>query len=119
MPVVLFNCCEPEAIDLALAELQAHHMLPNPQKEGADVEASIASAIRWGAYANRLTAVSSDWTLASSETAQPLRTDVTPNQYAQSFAQRWVHDYGLSVVGGCCGITPEHIAVLKTTLQAN
>lgn len=118
---MLFNCCEPEAIDLALAELQSHHLLPDPKspkRAEAVVDATIGT-IRWGAYANRLTVVAPDWTMASSETAQPLRTDVTPKEYAQSFAHRWVHNYGLSVVGGCCGITPEHIAALKATLQAN
>ncbi|MEC8230891.1 MAG: homocysteine S-methyltransferase family protein [Pseudomonadota bacterium] len=40
-----------------------------------------------------------------------LREDVSPDKY-RSFAERWV-DAGASVIGGCCGIGPEHIAELN------
>lgn len=36
---------------------------------------------------------------------------LTPNELADSLV-RFVDDYGLNLVGGCCGTTPEHIRVL-------
>ncbi len=37
--------------------------------------------------------------------------DLTPRQLAEHQA-RFVTEYGLSVVGGCCGTTPEHLAAV-------
>jgi 5-methyltetrahydrofolate--homocysteine methyltransferase len=37
--------------------------------------------------------------------------DLTPAQLAEHHA-RFVAEYGVSVVGGCCGTTPEHIAAV-------
>jgi 5-methyltetrahydrofolate--homocysteine methyltransferase len=37
--------------------------------------------------------------------------DVSPQQLAEHHA-RFVTDYGVSVVGGCCGTTPEHISAV-------
>jgi methionine synthase I (cobalamin-dependent) len=39
---------------------------------------------------------------------------ISPAAYAAE-AQKWVAD-GVKVVGGCCGIGPEHIRVLKEVL---
>ncbi|WP_028581107.1 homocysteine S-methyltransferase family protein [Desulfogranum japonicum] len=41
---------------------------------------------------------------------------LTPEQYAQEM-KRFVTDYGVSVVGGCCGTTPEHTRELVKTLK--
>jgi S-methylmethionine-dependent homocysteine/selenocysteine methylase len=38
-----------------------------------------------------------------------------PETYA-AHAQRWV-DAGATIVGGCCGTTPAHIATLRRRLQ--
>jgi len=37
---------------------------------------------------------------------------IPPNEFRQ-FAARWVAE-GVQVIGGCCGLSPEHIAVLKS-----
>ncbi|HEX3426670.1 MAG TPA: methionine synthase [Acidimicrobiales bacterium] len=37
--------------------------------------------------------------------------DLTPEQLA-SHQARFITDYGLSVIGGCCGTTPEHLAAV-------
>ena len=39
---------------------------------------------------------------------------ISPAAYAAE-AQKWVAD-GVQLVGGCCGIGPEHIRVLKEVL---
>ena len=41
---------------------------------------------------------------------------LTPEQYAKEM-KRFVEDYGVSVVGGCCGTTPEHTRRLVETLK--
>ena len=93
-----------------------------------------------GAYANRLTPVDPKWTLEGSEEAQPMRYDLSPKQYAE-FVKRWHGDCGnghhtcgakggddshtstitdeiggLQLIGGCCGIGPEHISALNKQL---
>lgn len=42
--------------------------------------------------------------------------DITPEQYADA-ALSWV-DRGVQIIGGCCGIRPQHIALLKERLPA-
>ena len=42
--------------------------------------------------------------------------DVTPGKFAQ--AMRGILAAGARVIGGCCGTTPEHIAALRTALDA-
>jgi 5-methyltetrahydrofolate--homocysteine methyltransferase len=37
--------------------------------------------------------------------------DLTPDQLAEHHA-RFISEYGVSVVGGCCGTTPEHLAAV-------
>ena len=70
-----------------------------------------------GAYANRLTAIPSDWTLAGSEEAQAMRSDLDPQQYYRDFVLHWVRDLQVRLVGGCCGMTPEHIKSLHDGLS--
>lgn len=67
-----------------------------------------------GAYANRLTPVAPDWSLEESAAPQPMREDLSPERYCTQFVEQWVRDcQQLRIVGGCCGMTPEHIAALK------
>jgi len=37
--------------------------------------------------------------------------DLTPDQLA-TFQERFVTEFGVSVIGGCCGTTPEHLAAV-------
>ena len=41
--------------------------------------------------------------------------DLTPDQLAEYHA-RFITEYGVSVVGGCCGTTPEHLAAVVARL---
>jgi methionine synthase I (cobalamin-dependent) len=67
-----------------------------------------------GAYANRLTPVPSGWTMAESEGPQPMRGDLSPREYYDKFISSWIQDYNVQIVGGCCGITPDHIAYIRS-----
>lgn len=104
---VLFNCCEPESISKALQELQDNADLLSVLRE---------KGIKLGAYANALAPVSEGWELATSDAPQPMRDDLNPRQYG-NFVLQWVKEFGLELVGGCCGIGPDHIAALRDVLR--
>jgi S-methylmethionine-dependent homocysteine/selenocysteine methylase len=105
---ILFNCSEPEALTMALECIHADTKLRELLKQ---------SKILLGAYANRLTAVDPNWTLADSVAPQPLRKDLDEKQYWEDFAAKWTSQLGVQLVGGNCGITPEHIAYLNAELS--
>jgi len=50
---------------------------------------------------------------ADDRTGWVLTDDVLPEAYAQH-ARQW-RERGASIIGGCCGTTPDHIAALATT----
>jgi methionine synthase I (cobalamin-dependent) len=70
-----------------------------------------------GAYANCLTPVAPDWSLQESDGPQPMRNDLDPGRYYSEFVKVWVQDFNVQLIGGCCGITPEHINFLREKLQ--
>ena len=39
----------------------------------------------------------------------------TPNKYAAEI-ESWINNYGVQIIGGCCGTGPEHIQILKDRL---
>ncbi len=50
----------------------------------------------------------------ANEEVGDLRSDLDPPRYL-AFARDWVAR-GANIVGGCCGIGPEHIAALRAEL---
>jgi S-methylmethionine-dependent homocysteine/selenocysteine methylase len=93
---LLFNCSPPEVMAAAITEAAA---------------ALTGSRMRLGAYANAF-----DGTGRSAANAglSPLRTDTGPARYLE-LARSWTAA-GASVIGGCCGIGPEHIRGLAVGL---
>ncbi|MEP9396124.1 homocysteine S-methyltransferase family protein [Mesorhizobium sp. KR2-14] len=93
----LINCCRPEAVDTAFADL-------------------LALGGKVGAYANGFTAVEA---LKHGGTVDVLhaRHDLDPAAYAD-FAIGWAKR-GASIIGGCCEVGPEHIAALRDRLVAD
>lgn len=98
---ILFNCCQPEVIEQAIAvaktTLQAKH----------------ADYIRIGAYANAFPPQPKDAT--ANDGLDDIRDDLNPQQYLV-WAQKWIAN-GATIVGGCCGIGPEHIDALAKALK--
>lgn len=94
---VLFNCSPPEAIDVGLPELR-------PQTKR-----------KIGAYANGFLPVPKKW-LLNEGGLNKLRGDVDADMYG-AFAQRWLNE-GIDIVGGCCGIGPEHIRKIRDMVDA-
>ena len=92
---LLFNCSQPEVMEAAVRAAQA--------ELGQD------SAIRIGVYANAFPPMAAD--AEANAGLSPIRADLTPEGYGR-FAAAW-HGAGASILGGCCGIGPEHIAALR------
>ena len=105
LKAISFNCSEPESISLTL---QAIHQDKSLTKDLQQREICL------GAYANCLVPVAPDFELANSESAAPIRDDLTPAVYTK-FARDWVN-LGAHFVGGCCGVGPQHIRDLSDRL---
>lgn len=97
---VLFNCSQPEvmsaAVDVAIETLAA-----------AD------APLRVGVYANAFPPMTA--AAAANENLSDIRGDLDPAGYLR-WAREWVRR-GASIVGGCCGIGPEHIEKLQQALR--
>lgn len=93
---VLINCSVPEAVTTAMDEL-------------ADL------GVPFGGYANAFTSAAD---LAPGGTVEGLeaRQDLDPERYA-THACGWVAR-GATIVGGCCEVSPAHIAELADRLKA-
>ncbi|WP_183632231.1 homocysteine S-methyltransferase family protein [Pseudomonas sp. AS2.8] len=97
---LLFNCSQPEVMAAALDTARATF-------------ATAGIEIPFGAYANAFPPQPEEAT--ANDGLDPLRPDLDPPGYL-SFAQDW-QARGASLIGGCCGIGPEHIAVLNQRLR--
>lgn len=96
---LLFNCSQPEVIGAAIdAARQTFERL--------------GVKIHIGAYANAFPPQPKEAT--ANDGLDPLRDDLDPPGYLQ-WAAEW-QKRGASHLGGCCGIGPEHIAVLAQQL---
>jgi S-methylmethionine-dependent homocysteine/selenocysteine methylase len=91
--VLLFNCSPPEHMGAALAE-------------------AAGCGLPTGAYANAFPPQGDE--ARANETLHEVRQDLSPAAYL-AFARGWV-EQGATYVGGCCGITPPHIAMLAEAL---
>ena len=98
---LLFNCSQPEvmlgALQRALAETDR-----------------LGAALQLGVYANAFPPQSGD--AAANDGLSPLRGDLNPAGYL-GWVEQWI-DSGAQIVGGCCGIGPEHIAAIAAHVQA-
>jgi S-methylmethionine-dependent homocysteine/selenocysteine methylase len=92
---ILVNCSQPEMIDLAIVELTA-----SLERRG--------SSIAIGGYANAFVPTARSG--GANELLSEHRNDLTPTAYAD-IVDGWIAA-GATIVGGCCGIHPEHIAEL-------
>ena len=100
---VLFNCSQPEVMGEAVSESQRVR-----SAAGAG-----AVGLRIGVYANAFPPVNAAVAKANAE-LNTIRADLTPPAYL-TWARDWVAR-GASIIGGCCGIGPEHIAMLRAGL---
>ena len=98
---VLANCCAPESITRAMPQLAR-------------------TGLKYiGGYANTFQPIPRDWDLTGDKrTDGPLglRGDLDPDSYA-AHATDWIES-GATVIGGCCGTRPAHIARLRELIQS-
>jgi S-methylmethionine-dependent homocysteine/selenocysteine methylase len=111
LPIAAFlaNCCAPESITAAMPAL------------------AVAGHGKFGGYANTFAPVPTDWASYGGRkldpsnweeyesSALPLRRDLDAESYA-AHARRW-RQMGATILGGCCGAGPEHIARLRRLLD--
>jgi S-methylmethionine-dependent homocysteine/selenocysteine methylase len=93
---LLFNCSQPEIMLGAVKQTNA-------------IRANAPHKFEIGVYANAFPIQNGEE--AANEHLHDIRADLTPLRYAE-FAQSWV-DAGATIIGGCCGIGPEHIKALS------
>jgi S-methylmethionine-dependent homocysteine/selenocysteine methylase len=99
---VLFNCSQPEAMGAAVSTARST----------LDRHDGVARAIRIGVYANAFPPQGEE--AEANTTLHDIRADLTPTGYLR-WAEDWIRR-GATIVGGCCGIGPEHIAALRAAL---
>jgi S-methylmethionine-dependent homocysteine/selenocysteine methylase len=97
---MLFNCSQPEVMGAAIDVAR-------------DTLRELGSAMRLGVYANAFPPQPK--TATANAGLDEIRADLTPEGYL-AFARDWV-ELGASIIGGCCGIGPEHIATLRKGLR--
>ena len=90
---LLFNCSQPEVMAAAVAEARS----------------VLGEGFRLGVYANAFAPQTAE--AEANSGLDEIRTDLTPDGYAR-FALDW-RKAGASILGGCCGVGPEHIAKLR------
>jgi homocysteine S-methyltransferase len=95
---LLFNCSAPEVMDEAIN--RAKSILAEED-------------IRLGVYANGF--AHSQEEVGANEALRDIRSDLDPTRYL-AFARQWAAS-GATIIGGCCGIGPEHIRALSEGLQ--
>ena len=97
---VLFNCSQPEVMGSAIeAAVRAAKRAGRPE-------------LRIGVYANAFPPQTKQ--AEANASLSGLRGDLDPESYL-GFTQGWIAQ-GASIVGGCCGIGPEHIAAIRGRL---
>ncbi len=94
---VMFNCCQAETITPAIRTAR------DRVGDGIDI----------GGYANRFLSSHTAGGEANAQLAT-FRDDLDPASYNE-FVVAWL-DAGATIVGGCCGMEPEHIACLVRTV---
>jgi len=98
---MLFNCSQAEVMEAALC--QARELI-----EGKEL------SLQLGVYANSF--VPQDKEQAANEGISDLRDDLDAEAYLL-FAESW-QKAGAEIIGGCCGIGPEHIRTLSRALDS-
>jgi S-methylmethionine-dependent homocysteine/selenocysteine methylase len=93
---VLVNCTAVRPTALALAELAGACRVPIGAYPNLEDRAGLPEA---------------------THVAQELRVAVTPEEFAEA-GRRWVDDFGVRLLGGCCGSTPDHLRALRKRITS-
>ena len=96
---ILFNCSAVEVMETALNN--AKHAL---------IALGLEDKVRLGVYANNFPPIGELREANNNEGLSIIRDDISPSKYRE-FVSSWI-SAGASIVGGCCGVSPEHIKKL-------
>jgi len=96
VPVMLVNCCDVKLVNNSI--LQLSEALP--------------SSFRVGAYPNAFSIPPPD---AANHTLRHVDFNISP-EFLKAQAKQWIQS-GASVLGGCCGIGPDHIRAMASLKQ--
>lgn len=96
----LVNCTSPESVSAAIPILSSLASTATAHRRGQEV--------RVGGYANGFI------TAASGQ--GEYRQDLSETEYYDKFVRQWIES-GATIVGGCCGIFPHHIAYIRQQLD--
>ncbi|RVU30088.1 homocysteine S-methyltransferase family protein [Neptunomonas marina] len=99
---ILFNCCQPEVIADAI-------------RTAATALKAIDKPIQLGAYANAF--APAPQALDANNDLNAMRADITPEAHL-AWVREW-QQLGATLIGGCCGIGPEHIAAIAKDQAAS
>ena len=91
---ILFNCSQPEVMETAIKTTSNF----------------CSGKAKIGVYANAFPAINSSQKEANNQIRE-IRSDLTPLGYL-FFAEKW-QKAGATIIGGCCGIGPDHIKELN------
>ena len=105
---LLFNCSQPEVMGDAIRLARA--TLDRFARQHGKAEPLI------GVYANAFPLMDENYQ-GSNTSVHKLREDITPENYTR-YALEW-QALGADIIGGCCGISPDHIAHLAAALRGN
>lgn len=94
---ILFNCSQPEVMEEALIAART------------TLESLNITGIQLGVYANAFPPTTKEAT--ANDGLDELRDDLNFDVYTQ-LAERW-RNQGATLIGGCCGIGPEHINAIS------
>lgn len=116
LTAVLCNCSSPKSITVATREIVetltamnlTHKIKVGAYANGFEATEKLVEKI--GVAANRDTHISPHDCSAS--TSGEYRADLTPALYLKE-VEKWVK-LGASIIGGCCGVFPEHIEAVSS-----
>jgi S-methylmethionine-dependent homocysteine/selenocysteine methylase len=97
---ILFNCSCAEVMETSLMNAKQ-----------ALLDQGIEDKVQLGVYANNFPPIGELHEANMNNGISSIRDDVPPKKYSK-FASSWLKS-GASIVGGCCGVSPEHIKRLS------
>lgn len=103
---IFFNCSVPEVMALAIKE--THNLIINSNHNVSRSN----NKIEIGVYANNFAPIKADHQANNGLTAM---RELSANDYL-TYAKEW-QQLGATIIGGCCGIGPEHIQQLNNHFQ--
>jgi S-methylmethionine-dependent homocysteine/selenocysteine methylase len=101
---VLFNCSQPEVMGAAVSVARQRIFA---------FENSGSKNLRIGVYANAFALLPKE--AQANADLREIRSDLTPEGYL-TWTNDWI-ERGADIVGGCCGIGPEHIRAIRESID--